>query len=71
MEEPTLAAEERTELGVLKKHGAGILKLARVTGWSRNPVRRYLREGDAVAVRKTAPKQAEKLDPFEADIFIG
>ena len=63
-----LTAEERMELGVLRKHGAGIRELARVTGWSRNTVRRYLREGDAAAVRKAAPKRAEKLDPFKAYI---
>ena len=63
-----LTAEERMELGVLRKHGAGIRELARVTGWSRNTVRRYLREGDAGAVRKAAPKRAEKLDPFKAYI---
>ena len=58
-----LTAEEKMELEVLRKHGAGIRELARVTGWSRNTVRRYLREGDAAAVRKAAPKRAEKLDP--------
>ena len=63
-----LTAEERMELGVLRKHGAGIRELARVTGWSRNTVRRYLREGEAAAVRKAAPKRAEKLDPFKAYI---
>ena len=64
-----LTAEERMELGVLRKHGAGIRELARVTGWSRNTVRRYLRAGDAAAVRKAAPKRAEKLDPFKAYII--
>jgi transposase len=63
-----LTAEERMELEVLRKHGAGIRELARVTGWSRNTVRRYLREGDAAAVRKSAPKRAEKLDPFKVYI---
>jgi transposase len=63
-----LTAEERMELDVLRKHGAGIRELARVTGWSRNTVRRYLREGEAAAVRKPAPKRAEKLDPFKAYI---
>jgi transposase len=56
------------ELDVLRKHGAGIRELARVTGWSRNTVRRYLREGEAAAVRKPAPKRAEKLDPFKGYI---
>src|ERR1700751_3762617 len=68
MEGPMLTAEERMELDVLRKHGAGIRELARVTGWSRNTVRRYLREGEATAVRKPAPKRAEKLDPFKAYI---
>ena len=36
--------------------------------WSRNTVRRYLREGEAAAVHKPAPKRAEKLDPFKAYI---
>ena len=64
-----LTAEERMELGVLRNHGAGIRELARVTGWSRNTVRRYLRAGDAAAVRKAARKRAEKLDPFKAYII--
>jgi len=63
-----LTAEERMELEVLRKHGAGIRELARVTGWSRNTVRRYLREGDAAAVRKSTSKRAEKLDPFKVYI---
>ncbi len=52
-----LTAGERMELDVLRKHGAGIRELARVTGWSRNTVRRYLRAGEAAAVRKSAPKR--------------
>jgi hypothetical protein len=68
MEGPMLTAEERMELEVLRKHGAGIRELARVTRWSRNTVRRYLREGAAAAVRKAAPKRAEKLDRFKAYI---
>src|SRR6185437_7632400 len=61
-----LTAEERMELDVLRKHGAGIRELARSTGLSRNTVRRYLREGDAAAIRKAAPKRVEKLDRFKA-----
>ena len=60
-----LTVEERMELEVLRKHGAGIRELARTTGRSRNTVRRYLRKGEAAAVRKPAPKRAEKLDPFK------
>lgn len=63
-----LRSEERMELEVLKKHGASIRELARATGRSRNTVRRYLREGDAAAVRRPAPKRPEKLDPFKAYI---
>lgn len=53
------------ELEVLRKHGAGIRELARVTGHSRNTVRRYLREGEAAGSRKCGPKRAEKLDGFK------
>jgi len=53
------------ELLVLRKHGLGIRELARVTGHSRNTVRRYLREGDAAAVRKSSGKRREKLDGFK------
>ena len=60
-----LTAEERVELDVLRKHGPGIRELARVTGWSRNTVWRYLHEGEVAAARKPAPKRAEKLDPFK------
>ena len=63
-----LTVEGRMELAVLRKHGAGILELARVTGHSRNTVRRYLRGGGAATVRKPAPKRAEKLDRFKAYI---
>ena len=58
-------AEEQMELAVLRKHGASIRELARMTGRSRNTVRRYLRGGNAAAARKAVPKRAEKLDPFK------
>jgi transposase len=60
-----LKAEGRMELAVLRKHGASIRELARVTGHSRNTVRRYLREGEAAETRKAGPKRAEKLDGFK------
>ena len=60
-----LMVEERMELDILSKHGASIRELAKSTGRSRNTVRRYLREGEAAATRKSAPKRAEKLDPFK------
>ena len=40
---PMLKLEGRMELTVLRRHGASIRELARVTGHSRNMVRRYLR----------------------------
>jgi transposase len=54
------------ELAVLRKHGAGIRELARVTGHSRNTVRRYLRGGEAATERRPGPKRAEKLDDFKS-----
>jgi transposase len=62
-EGPMLKAEEQMELAILRKHGTSIRELARVTGRSRNTVRRYLR--GAAATRKARPKRAEKLDPFK------
>jgi transposase len=63
-----LKAEDRMEISVLARHGSNIRAIARSTGLSRNMVRRYLRGGDAVAVRKALAKRAEKLDPFKAYI---
>ena len=63
-----LKAEEQMELAVLKKHGGSIRGLSRLTGRSRNTVRRYLRGGDEVAKRKPGPRRAEKLDPFKTYI---
>jgi transposase len=63
--EPMLKAEGRMELAVLRKHGASIRELARVTGHSRNTVRRYLRGGGTAERRKAAAKRSEKLDSFQ------
>ena len=63
-----LKAEEQMELAVLKKHVGSIRGLSRLTGRSRNTVRRYLRGGEEVAKRKSGPKRAEKLDPFKTYI---
>lgn len=54
---------------VLGKHGVKIRELAKLTGRSRNTVRRYLREGETAARRKPSPKRPEKLDPFK-DYFV-
>ena len=61
-----LDAEERMEISVLSRHGRSIRSIARATGRSRNTVRRYLRCGDDIAVRrKSATKGIAKLDPFK------
>lgn len=60
-----LTVEERMEISVLSKHGESIHGIAKAMGVSRNTVRRYLREGDAAATRKSGPKRLEKLDPFK------
>ena len=64
-----LRAEDQMELAILKRHGESIRELARVTGWSRNTVRRYLREGEAACLRKSGPARAEKLDPYKEYII--
>ena len=65
-----LKVEGRMELAVLRKHGASIRELARVTGHSRNTVRRHLRGGEMSARRKPTAKRAEKLDDFK-DYIVG
>jgi transposase len=60
-----LKVEGRMELAVFRKHGASIRELARVTGHSRNTVRRYLRGGEMAERREPTAKRAEKLDDFK------
>jgi transposase len=60
-----LKVEGRMELAVLRKHGASIRELARMTGYSRNTVRRYLRGGEMAERRKPTVKRVEKLDAFK------
>ena len=64
-----LTAEERMELGVLRKHGAGIRELARVTGWSRNTVRRYLREGDGGSSAQSRAEAGREARPVYGKSF--
>jgi transposase len=61
-----LKVEGWMELSVLRKHGASIRELARVTGHSRNTVRRYLRGGEMAERRKPVAKRVEKLDDFKS-----
>lgn len=65
-----LRTEDQMELAILRRHGESIRDLARTTGWSRNTVRRYLREGEAACRRKAGPPRVEKLDPYK-DYIIG
>lgn len=65
-----LRTEDQMELAILRRHGESIRDLARTTGWSRNTVRRYLREGEAACQRKAGPPRIEKLDPYK-DYIIG
>lgn len=50
------------EIKVLARQGHGIREIAREMGVSRNTVRRYLRDAEAVTL-KTAPRRSHKLDP--------
>ena len=65
-----LKVEGRMELAVLRRHGASIRELARLTGHSRNTVRRYLRAGAPAGVRKPAAKRVETLAEFK-DYIVG
>lgn len=64
-----LTVEERMELELLKRHGTSIRALARLTGRSRNTVRRYLRNGELPPTRKKVECRPEKLDPFKGYII--
>ena len=60
-----LTAEERMELDVLRKHGAGIREWA-CYRWSRDTVRRYLREGErqrCANLRRSEPRSSTRSKP--------
>ena len=61
---PMLTQEQAVEIRVMARRGEGVRAIARQLGCSRNTVRRYLREQEAV---RYGPRQARpcKLDPFE------
>jgi len=52
------------EIRVLAKHGKGVREIARELGLSRNTVRRYLREPEAVRYR-SRPSRPAKLDLYK------
>jgi transposase len=60
--------EAALEIRVLHRHGKSIREIAREAGVSRNTVRRYLRDDEAV--RYTArPARPAKLDPYKSYVI--
>lgn len=59
-----VGGEAALEIRVLAKHGLGVREIARQVGVSRNTVRRYLREPEAVHYRERPPRPG-KLAAFE------
>ncbi len=51
------------EIRILKKQGKSIKEICRITGHSRNTVRRYLRSDEPPAYQR--PPRGSKLDPFK------
>lgn len=47
----------------MKAEGKSIREMARISGHSRNTIRRYLRS-NGIPERKPCPKRLSKLDPF-------
>jgi transposase len=64
-----LKAEQQSDLMVRNAQGESIRSLSRVTGLSRNTVRKYSRSRTPLARRKPSVKRPEKLDPFKPYIL--
>ena len=58
-----IGVELAMEIRVLAKRGKSVREIARETGASRNTVRRYLRDEEAVRYARRAPRPL-KLDPY-------
>jgi len=56
------------EIQILRRQGKGIREIVKLTGHSRNTVRKYLRDGQAEPQPTLRVKRASKLDPFKAYI---
>jgi transposase len=56
--------EAALEIRVLHRHGKSLGEIARETGLSRNTVRRYLRDEEAVRYKPRPPRPTQ-LDPFK------
>src|SRR6185369_11029928 len=66
---PTMLTQEQTvEIKVLARRGVAIRDIARQLGCSRNTVRRYLKEADALRYGPR-PARATKPDPFKAYVL--
>lgn len=61
-----LTCADFMDLHLLKREGHSIRALARLTGFSRNTVRRLLRAGGPPQFR--APERASQLDPYKAHL---
>ncbi|MEZ0602546.1 helix-turn-helix domain-containing protein, partial [Paraburkholderia sp. IW21] len=59
-----LTQEQAVEIKVLARRGTAVREIARQTGLSRNTVRRYLRDEQAIRYKQREPR-ATKLDPFK------
>jgi transposase len=59
-----LTQEQAVEIKVLARRGTAVREIARQTGLSRNTVRRYLRDEQAMRYKPREPR-ATKLDPFK------
>lgn len=59
-----LTREEAVEIRVLARRGESVRSIAKQIGCSRNTVRRYLREENAVRYKPRTPRPC-KLDPFK------
>jgi transposase len=59
-----LKLEEWMDIRALRKEGHSIKQIVRMTGYSRNTVRRVLRDAGPAPYRR--PERASQLDPFKA-----
>ena len=62
-----IGVELSMEIRVLARHGKGVREIAREVGVSRNTVRRYLRDPDAVRYKGRPPRPV-KLEPFKTHV---
>lgn len=53
------------EIRILARQGLGIKEIVRQTGYSRNTIRKYLREPETVPQYTPRPPRPGKLTPFE------